>query len=591
MRYMFTMMNNARLSVGPRGPVAGRAGVPDGRGLRQGAQAGPRARRAGGGAELDRRAPRRAPHAAHDAGLDRGAARDHLRQRGGHRPGRPPPRRGACAAGCQELADLLTPVSKGWGTDLGVELTSLAIQVFGGMGYIEETGVAQHFRDARIAPIYEGTNGIQAMDLVGRKLPMRAGGAVADYLGYIDADRRPSSARPATTSRRSARPWPTALAALRTATDWLLANGLADPLDALAGATPVPAAVQRRHRRLGDGACRPWPPRGSWPTRHRPTRPSTRAKVLDARFFCEQLLPQAAAWSPPSPPRTATSPPRPSSREPHATCDAHAARPRADVAGSENGRSLRRPGGKTKRRCCKFGTGLADCREDLAPEDGPGGAGPVAEGLVGQSGARDARVRVDPEERAGLAEVAEGPGRRSGGIQCGRLVPVDLEAEAPRVGVVPAEPGEHAAAVRGAATVVASAHRRRGEHPAGVAAARRRGGAGRGPCCGRRARASCPTWCRPCSSGAQHGLARRSPRTAIGRALARRARRAPRRRCCRRCGACPAAAIGVRPSNGQTGGVAERAGARWRPGGRPARRGRPSPPRRPPARPSSTAAS
>ena len=106
------------------------------------------------------------------------------------------------------------------------------------MGYIEETGVAQHYRDARIAPIYEGTNGIQAMDLVGRKLPMRAGGAVADYLGRIDAHRRRARRRPATSWRRSATRSPTALAALRTATDWLLANGLADPLDALAGATP-----------------------------------------------------------------------------------------------------------------------------------------------------------------------------------------------------------------------------------------------------------------------------------------------------------------------------------------------------------------
>ncbi|HLT69115.1 MAG TPA: acyl-CoA dehydrogenase family protein, partial [Acidimicrobiales bacterium] len=56
----------------------------------------------------------------------------------------------------QELADLLTPITKAWGTDLGVEITSLALQVHGGMGYIEETGVAQHYRDIRIAPIYEG---------------------------------------------------------------------------------------------------------------------------------------------------------------------------------------------------------------------------------------------------------------------------------------------------------------------------------------------------------------------------------------------------------------------------------------------------
>src|SRR5205085_6161300 len=127
--------------------------------------------------------------------------------------------------------------SKGWGTDLGVELTSLAIQVFGGMGYIEETGVAQHYRDARIAPIYEGTNGIQAMDLVGRKLPMRAGGAVADYLGSIQATvDQLTAAGDDLASIRSA--LADGLTALRTATDWLLANGLGQPLDALAGATP-----------------------------------------------------------------------------------------------------------------------------------------------------------------------------------------------------------------------------------------------------------------------------------------------------------------------------------------------------------------
>src|SRR5690606_3161588 len=82
----------------------------------------------------------------------------------------------------REIAELLTPVTKAWCTDVGMEVTSTAIQVFGGMGYIEESGVAQHFRDARIAPIYEGTNGIQAMDLVGRKLPMRMGGVVNDHL-------------------------------------------------------------------------------------------------------------------------------------------------------------------------------------------------------------------------------------------------------------------------------------------------------------------------------------------------------------------------------------------------------------------------
>ena len=76
---------------------------------------------------------------------------------------------------------LLTPIVKAWCTDLGVELTSLGIQIHGGMGFIEETGAAQHYRDARIAPIYEGTNGIQAIDLVMRKLPLD-GGAVVEAL-------------------------------------------------------------------------------------------------------------------------------------------------------------------------------------------------------------------------------------------------------------------------------------------------------------------------------------------------------------------------------------------------------------------------
>src|SRR5271170_5805660 len=78
-------------------------------------------------------------------------------------------------------ADLLIPVVKAWCTDLGVEIASLGVQVHGGMGYIEETGAAQHLRDARIAPIYEGTNGIQANDLVARKLPLSDGGAVRTF--------------------------------------------------------------------------------------------------------------------------------------------------------------------------------------------------------------------------------------------------------------------------------------------------------------------------------------------------------------------------------------------------------------------------
>jgi hypothetical protein len=84
-------------------------------------------------------------------------------------------------------AELLTPIAKAWSTDVGVEVASLGLQVHGGMGFIEETGAAQYYRDARIAPIYEGTNGIQALDLAGRKLNMESGEPVKDLLGEMSA--------------------------------------------------------------------------------------------------------------------------------------------------------------------------------------------------------------------------------------------------------------------------------------------------------------------------------------------------------------------------------------------------------------------
>ncbi|HZH50460.1 MAG TPA: acyl-CoA dehydrogenase [Microvirga sp.] len=86
-----------------------------------------------------------------------------------------------------ERASLLTPVAKAFSTDIGVEVASLGVQVHGGMGYVEETGAAQHLRDARIAPIYEGTNGIQAIDLVTRKLPLSGGATVQGQIAAMRA--------------------------------------------------------------------------------------------------------------------------------------------------------------------------------------------------------------------------------------------------------------------------------------------------------------------------------------------------------------------------------------------------------------------
>jgi acyl-CoA dehydrogenase len=138
----------------------------------------------------------------------------------------------------QERSSLLTPIAKSFATDTGVDVASMGIQVHGGMGFIEETGAARYLRDARIAPIYEGTNGIQAIDLVTRKLPLSDGAhvrGVIDELGQVATAVRVSNngGFGETAARLDA-----AIADLAEASDWLL-SALADgkQADALAGAT------------------------------------------------------------------------------------------------------------------------------------------------------------------------------------------------------------------------------------------------------------------------------------------------------------------------------------------------------------------
>jgi hypothetical protein len=91
-------------------------------------------------------------------------------------------------ADAKNRAEILVPLLKAWGTDIGVEVAGIGIQVHGGMGFVEETGAAQHWRDSKIAPIYEGTNGIQAADLVTRKLGLEGGEAMIGLFGAIAAD-------------------------------------------------------------------------------------------------------------------------------------------------------------------------------------------------------------------------------------------------------------------------------------------------------------------------------------------------------------------------------------------------------------------
>ena len=186
------------------------------------------------------------------------------------------------------FADLMTPVIKGWCTDLGVELASIGLQVHGGVGYVEETGAAQHFRDARIAPIYEGTNGIQAFDLVMRKLPRQNGDAVRqviDAIKAIDSDLGGTNDANFVTIRSALNE---TVAAFEEATDWLIQNSSANPTAAAAGATPylrlfgivyggyvLAKSALIAHAALAmDGDDRDF----------------MRAKIATARFYAEQVL-------------------------------------------------------------------------------------------------------------------------------------------------------------------------------------------------------------------------------------------------------------------------------------------------------------
>jgi 3-(methylsulfanyl)propanoyl-CoA dehydrogenase len=196
----------------------------------------------------------------------------------------------------RELVDLLTPISKAWCTDLGVDLASIALQVHGGMGYVEETGVAQYLRDSRISPIYEGTNGIQAIDLVMRKVPARGGGVMADLLTQMralcpDLD----AAGPELAGIQPALAG--GINALREATDWILARSPADPNDALAGATP--------YLRLAGLVIGGWLMARSALAASQLLRTAAgadavflRDKIATARFYAGQLLPQAAGLLP-----------------------------------------------------------------------------------------------------------------------------------------------------------------------------------------------------------------------------------------------------------------------------------------------------
>jgi alkylation response protein AidB-like acyl-CoA dehydrogenase len=291
MRYMFTMMNNARLSVGLQGLALAERAYQDALDYAQ-------ERRQG-------RAPG-APAGEQSLIIDHPDVRrmlltmktliDAMRaivyvcaesiDLAAYHPDE------SVRADQQELVDLLIPVAKAWSTDMAIEVTSLAIQVYGGMGYIEESGVPQHYRDARITAIYEGTNGIQAMDLVGRKLGLRGGAAVERYLANIRAvDAELEKAGPELAGIRTE--LSRALDVLVDTTRSVMAAGLQNPTDALAAASP--------YLRMFSLVTAGWlmARQALAALDHGTDDPDvSQGKVTTARFFCEQLLPEVHGLAP-----------------------------------------------------------------------------------------------------------------------------------------------------------------------------------------------------------------------------------------------------------------------------------------------------
>jgi acyl-CoA dehydrogenase len=183
-------------------------------------------------------------------------------------------------------ASLLTPLAKAFSSDIGIEVTSLCVQVHGGMGFIEETGAAQLYRDARIAPIYEGTNGIQAIDLVTRKLPLLGGGAVDTYLAELRAIVEAVNATNDPALGWSGVRLADALDSLTRTTSWMLMQLEKDIDQALAGATPY-----LRLFSVAAGGCL-LAQQALAALRH---NSEASARVALARFFAENIAVHAGA--------------------------------------------------------------------------------------------------------------------------------------------------------------------------------------------------------------------------------------------------------------------------------------------------------
>ncbi len=192
------------------------------------------------------------------------------------------------------LAELMIPIVKGGGTEMGIDVTSLGIQIHGGMGFIEETGAAQHWRDARITTIYEGTTGIQANDLLFRKLLRDQGATLKALFGEIQVTVAALAEAEGYDMHVIGQKLSNGLKAWVTASEWLATNVKTRPAGVLTAAVPylhlavtvsggwmMGQAALAAQRRLAAGSDDPF----------------YRQKIATARFYADQLLPQAAAYA------------------------------------------------------------------------------------------------------------------------------------------------------------------------------------------------------------------------------------------------------------------------------------------------------
>ncbi len=287
LEYMFTMMNHARLNVGLEGvAIAERAYQAALAYARERVQGRPAGLKAGSPVTILHHPDVRRMLMSMKAQVEAMRALAYFTAAAMDQANRHPD--AAERKRNQMLVDLLTPVVKGWSTEQAIEVASTGIQVHGGMGYIEETGACQHLRDARITTIYEGTTGIQANDLIGRKLARENGVTARALIGDMRASEGIVSSLASEDCEAVGAALRRGIDDLEAATDWLLETWPRDAAAAAAGAVPylklfgtvaggwqMARAAARSHARVvaGEGDTSFY-----------------RAKIVTARFYAEHVL-------------------------------------------------------------------------------------------------------------------------------------------------------------------------------------------------------------------------------------------------------------------------------------------------------------